>query len=89
MYLVDMYVGGRLEEQGRCQAKGRTQQATSNEQVQKAEGDQHCCAHSQAWLISQLLYPSNSVLRDSTTDTLAVAIATTLVMSVLHRNQLA
>ena len=46
MYLMDMYVRGCLEEQGRRQAKGRTQHATSNKEVQKAEGDQDCRAHS-------------------------------------------
>lgn len=60
MYLVHMYVGGRLEEQGCRQAKGRTQQATSHEEVQKAEGDQDCCAYSQARLLSQLLYQSTA-----------------------------
>ena len=66
---MDMYVRGRLEEQGRRQAKRRTQQATSNEEVQKAEGDQDSCARSQARLISQLLYPCNSSHRFYVNDT--------------------
>ena len=77
MYLMDMYVRGGLEEQGCRQAKGRTQHATSNEEVQKAEGDQDCCAHSQARLISQLLHPCSSRLTDNANH--ALLVLTTMI----------
>lgn len=64
MYLVNMYVRGRLEQQGRRQTKSRTQQATGDKEVQKAEGDQDCCAKSQARLISQFLYSCNNWFGD-------------------------
>ena len=57
---MHMYVRRCLEEQGCRQAKGCAQQATSDEEVQKAEGDQDCCAYCQAGLISQLLHPKET-----------------------------
>ena len=53
--LMDMNAGGSFEQQCSCEAKGCSEQATGDEEVEEAEGDCHRGLKCQAGVVSQFL----------------------------------
>ena len=52
---MDMNAGGSFEQQCSCEAKGCSEQATGDEEVQEAEGDCYRGLHCQAGVVTQFL----------------------------------